>query len=446
MRFLLGSLFSCLFLTYGFAEETLFKSLASSYLNNPQLNSQREKTKAVDETSVQAYSNFKPTITASLSKSDNQNKNTTNQSGASVADSSLQTKTSSITITQKLFQGISNAKKYDKAVEISRYELKNVEQQILYKTIEAFADVLLAEKQIFINKDNLDLSDKQVELDKARYNKGLLKLSDLAQSESSLASAKARLLSSENELQNSKNNFKNIVGYEPKNLKLPDLKNLIIPKSLDETINLGEKNNIQLKIAELQVEKAKHDLNSNIEDAYGPKASISFQISESDDFSSSYDKRTQTQALAQVSIPIYSGGKGYSQVKEKQALKMSADLDLIDIKNNTAKITTSAWSNYKLSQSKLDLAKAQLKASEIAYEGIVQEYESGQRTTLDVLNSRSLLLSARLNLVNSERDEVLSKFNLLQAVGSLTANYLKLEAQIYDPKENHKNNWIRHIF
>ncbi len=213
MRFLLGSLFSCLFLTYGFAEETLFKSLASSYLNNPQLNSQREKTKAVDETSVQAYSNFKPTITASLSKSDNQNKNTTNQSGASVADSSLQTKTSSITITQKLFQGISNAKKYDKAVEISRYELKNVEQQILYKTIEAFADVLLAEKQIFINKDNLDLSDKQVELDKARYNKGLLRLSDLAQSESSLASAKARLLSSENELQNSKNNFKNIVGY-----------------------------------------------------------------------------------------------------------------------------------------------------------------------------------------------------------------------------------------
>ena len=446
MRFLLGSLFSCLFLTYGFAQETLFKSLASSYLNNPQLNSQREKTKAVDETSVQAYSNFKPTITASLSKSDNQNKNTTNQSGASVADSSLQTKTSSITITQKLFQGISNAKKYDKAVEISRYELKNVEQQILYKTIEAFADVLLAEKQIFINKDNLDLSDKQVELDKARYNKGLLRLSDLAQSESSLASAKARLLSSENELQNSRNNFKNIVGYEPENLKLPDLKNLIIPKSLDETINLGEKNNIQLKIAELQVEKAKHDLNSNIEDAYGPKASISFQISESDDFSSSYDKRTQTQALAQVSIPIYSGGKGYSQVKEKQALKMSADLDLIDIKNNTAKITTSAWSNYKLSQSKLDLAKAQLKASEIAYEGIVQEYESGQRTTLDVLNSRSLLLSARLNLVNSERDEVLSKFNLLQVVGNLTANYLKLEAQIYDPKENHKNNWIRHIF
>jgi outer membrane protein TolC len=173
---------------------------------------------------------------------------------------------------------------------------------------------------------------------------------------------------------------------------------------------------------------------------------LSFQISESDDYSSSYDKRTQTQALAQVSIPIYSGGKGYSQVKEKQALKISADLDLTDTKNNTKKIATSSWSNFKLAQSKLDLAKAQLKASEIAYEGIIQEYESGQRTTLDVLNSRGLLLNARLNLINSERDEVLSTFSLLQVVGNLTASYLRLEAKIYDPKEIYKKNWIRHIF
>jgi outer membrane protein len=90
MRFLSSVLFLCFLSTHVLAEETLFKSLASSYLNNPQLNSQREKTKAVDETLIQAYSNFKPSITASISKSDYQNKNTTDRAGASVADSSLQ--------------------------------------------------------------------------------------------------------------------------------------------------------------------------------------------------------------------------------------------------------------------------------------------------------------------------------------------------------------------
>ncbi len=446
MRFFTKILCFCIVVSNAYAEENLFKSLASSYLNNPQINSQREKTKAVDETLIQAYSNFKPTIEGSLSKTDIQYKNSTNASGTAVADSGNQTQTNSITVTQKLFQGISNAKKYNKAVEISRYELKEVEQQVLFSTVEAFTEVLLYEKEVLINKDNLDLSDKQVELDKAKYNKGIVKLSDLAQSESSLASAKAKLLSSENALQTSKSNFKNIVGYAPENLATPNLESFQIPDSLEQAVSLAEQNNTQLIIAQLKIQKANYDLNSSVESAFAPKASLSFEISENDDFSSSYDKRTQTEAKATVSIPIYSGGKGYSQVKEKQALKISADLDYTDVKNNTTKIASSAWSNFKLSQSKLDLAKAQLKAAEIAYEGIIQEYESGQRTTLDVLNSRGFLLEARLNLINSERNEIISKFNLLLVTGNLTANYLKLEAKIYDPKEIYKKSWIRHIF
>lgn len=446
MRFFTKILCFCILVSNAYAEENLFNSLASSYLNNPQINSQREKTKAVDETLIQAYSNFKPIIEGSLTKRDIQNKNSTTTREVSVAESGNQTQTNSIIVTQKLFQGISNAKKFNKAVEISRYELKEVEEQVLFNTVEAFTEVLLYEKEVLINKDNLDLSDKQVELDKAKYNKGVIKLSDLAQSESSLASAKAKLLSSESALQTSKNNFKNIVGYTPENLTIPNLQSLSIPSSLEQTVSLAEKNNSQLIVAQLKIQKANYDLNSSKESAFAPKASLSFEISENDDNNSSTDKRTQTEAKATVSIPIYSGGKGYSQVKEKQALKISADLDYADVKNNTTKIASSAWSNFKLSQSKLDLAKAQLRASEIAYEGIIQEYESGQRTTLDVLNSRSFLLEARLNLINSERNEIISKFNLLFVTGNLTANYLKLEAKIYDPKEIYKKSWIRHIF
>lgn len=446
MRFFTKILCFCILVSNVYAEENLFNSLASSYLNNPQINSQREKTKAVDETLIQAYSNFKPIIEGSLTKRDIQNKNSTTTREVSVAESGNQTQTNSIIVTQKLFQGISNAKKFNKAVEISRYELKEVEEQVLFNTVEAFTEVLLYEKEVLINKDNLDLSDKQVELDKAKYNKGVIKLSDLAQSESSLASAKAKLLSSESALQTSKNNFKNIVGYTPENLTIPNLQSLSIPSSLEQTVSLAKQNNSQLIIAQLKIQKANYDLNSSKESAFAPKASLSFEISENDDNNSSTDKRTQTEAKATVSIPIYSGGKGYSQVKEKQALKISADLDYADVKNNTTKIASSAWSNFKLSQSKLDLAKAQLRASEIAYEGIIQEYESGQRTTLDVLNSRSFLLEARLNLINSERNEIISKFNLLFVTGNLTANYLKLEAKIYDPKEIYKKSWIRHIF
>jgi outer membrane protein len=83
-----------------------------------------------------------------------------------------------------------------------------------------------------------------------------------------------------------------------------------------------------------------------------------------------------------------------------------------------------------------------LQAAEIAYEGIIQEYENGTRDTLDVLNSRSLLLIARLNFADVERDEIVSRFKLLQVTGNLTSLHLKLETKQIIPK----TNWIRHIF
>ena len=139
---------------------------------------------------------------------------------------------------------------------------------------------------------------------------------------------------------------------------------------------------------------------------------------------------------------MYSGGKNYSFYKEKKALLVSAELDYEDQQNETKKNATNVWSEYKLKISELELAKAQLQAAEIAYEGIIQEYESGTRDTLDVLNSRSLLLIARLNFADIERDEIVSRFKLLQVTGNLTSLYLKLETKQINPK----TSWIRHIF
>jgi len=89
---------------------------------------------------------------------------------------------------------------------------------------------------------------------------------------------------------------------------------------------------------------------------------------------------------------------------------------------------TNAWSSYQSSKGVLDSIRAQVKAAEIANEGITLEYESGtSRTTLEVIQSRSILLNSRINLASSERNFLISQFNLLVAVGRLTSNYLNLQ-------------------
>jgi len=98
-----------------------------------------------------------------------------------------------------------------------------------------------------------------------------------------------------------------------------------------------------------------------------------------------------------------------------------------DILNQIQIETANAWTTYNSSKGVLDATRAQLKAAEIANEGITIEYESGSgRSTLDVLQSNSILLDAKINLVNSKRDFLLSQFKLLASVGRLTGSYLGL--------------------
>ena len=87
----------------------------------------------------------------------------------------------------------------------------------------------------------------------------------------------------------------------------------------------------------------------------------------------------------------------------------------------------SAWSNFQSSDSLLSSVRAQVKAAEIAHEGITVEYETGLgRTTLDVIQSNTILLTARINLANSERNLLLSQLELLKSVGFLNAKYLNI--------------------
>lgn len=439
-KFLILLTITLIFSNKSFSDD-LIKTLTSTYLNNKELNSQREKTKAVDETLIQSYAIFKPSISGTISKNDYLNEGQKDGSGSILSDSNLQTEKKSIKVEQKILQGIPTSLAAKTDVKIARLELKSVEQSVLLKAVDAYTSMLAAEKKLKITEDNLNLSDKQVELDKSRYERGVIKLSDLAQSESSLAGAKAKFIRAKNNLLVNEQNFINIVGYKPNNLKEINGLNLRLPSSLEETLKLSSEKNPNLLIAELNFKKSDYLLKGALE-KFAPKASVSFEVSENEDVSSTVSQRDQSHFEAKVEIPLYSGGKNYSFYKEKKALKVSSELEFQDAKNKTKKDATNAWSEYQLKKSELDLARSQLKAAEIAYEGIVQEYESGTRDTLDVLNSRSLLLDASLNFTDVEQEEILSRFKLLQVTGNLTSLYLELEAKQIEPK----TNWIRHIF
>ena len=116
----------------------------------------------------------------------------------------------------------------------------------------------------------------------------------------------------------------------------------------------------------------------------------------------------------------------YANVGEMGDMFDFAEARLQDTKNRIVTEISNSWSNYQSLKSVLEATKAQLRAAEIANEGITLEYDSGNsRSTLEVIQSRSLLLDARIAFAKSERDFMVSQFELAKQIGTLSLELLK---------------------
>jgi outer membrane protein len=121
------------------------------------------------------------------------------------------------------------------------------------------------------------------------------------------------------------------------------------------------------------------------------------------------------------------GGKNRASLNKSSSLETRSRLILDSVTKQNQTNVASAWSNYQSNKSLLNSVQAQVRAAEIANEGIAAEYNSGAgRTTLEVIQSNSLLLNAQISLANSERNYILSQFNLLKSIGLLHSEYLKI--------------------
>ena len=410
----------------------LSEALLQAYNENPVLNAERENIQVSLEEVKISKSQFLPSVTLSGSKSQENTEKQTDSSGANSAFTDVNPKTQSIDIEQKLFQGFAGTaslKKSKIGLTLAQAKLLKTEQEILYQAIEAYTGLIFAEEKLKINQDNVNLLERQVETDQARLERGQITLSDLSQSESSLAGAQAKFLQAQNETVTAKLNYEKIIGpiADTNSLDKESDLNFALPASLNEAIEISKKDNPNLIISRLEYEQSEKDMIIARSDL-SPSASLSFNSSKSDDVSSTIGERDKEILKATISWPIFNGGKNYASLNKSKNLKNRKKL-LLDnaLKSNDTNVA-SAWSNFQVSKSLLNSVTSQVKAAEIANEGITVEYESGLgRSTLDVIQSNSILLNAKISLADSERNYLLSQFKLLQSVGYLNSKYLKLQ-------------------
>ena len=430
MKIFLKVFLLSIFLMNSVLAETLAIALKKAYETNPELNAEREAINISQQELKISKSSYLPTITLEGSRSEEDTDKLTNQNGSNASITDVDPEVQSITITQTLID-FGRGAEYAKSkigIDLAKAKLLKKEQEILFKAVDAYTGIISAKEKFEINKSNLNLLDRQVETDKIRLERGQITLSDVAQSESSLAEAQAKFIKAENDLLTSRLNYENVIGQlnDIESLDKSSINNLDLPNQLVDAIELSKKNNPDLIIAELEYEQSKKETITARSDL-APTAKLSFDRSKTEDLSSTYDEREKDVLKATVTWPFYSGGKNYANLNKSKSTELQKSLLLENSKKKNQTDVASAWSSYQSNKSLLNSVRAQVSAAEIANEGIVAEYNSGSdRTTLEVIQSNSLLLNAQISLADSEKNYILSQFNLLKSIGLLNSEFLKI--------------------
>ena len=416
--------FVILNLNHLYAENGVLFFVESALKNNPKINAERENLKSVKQNINISKSEFLPSLTISGSQTSTKSTNIVNQDRSTSGESKRNTETKKFSVDQKIFQGFQGYNKFKKSqleLEKAKNEYKKVEQSVILKSVSAYYDLIFKNQNKEFNLANVSLFERQVESDRSRLQKGEISLTDLAQSESSLAGAQADFTKADTEYISATAEFEKITRVSaPRNLENNYQVSFFMPENLNNALKLSSNNNPSLAIARIELAISEKEL--SVEKAkLSPSATLNYSKSENKDLSATGDENDQETVKATISWPIIQGGKNFSSIKKFKHKKEKNRLLLENTENEVKTDTATSWSFFQSAESVFNSTAAQLKAAEIANEGITLEYDSGNtRTTLEVIQSRSLLLSSRIDFAKAERDFVISKFELALQVGTLS--------------------------
>lgn len=411
----------------------LRKALEAAYTGNPELEAQRKTQKALDESVPQALSGALPTASVGYEKG----RRRTSFGGTDWSYADALTK--NLSVTQPIFRGGStwaNVKAARNEVRAGQERLKQAEQDILLQAVTVYMDVVRTQSVMELSRKNLTVLEKQMAASQQRFDVGEDTRTDVAQSEARVALAKSQLVKSEGDYAAAKAAFKRTIGYEaPENLPTPDI-SLKLPDSLQEAIELADKNNPRLKEAEYLKESADYTINSNVGrllPSVNLRGAMNRQEGAGVTGTSTFD---QDEVLLAVSVPLFQGGAEYSRVREAKENYQRQRFSELDMANRVRQLAISAWEDWTAAQAAMESDKAAIEAAEIALEGVKQEQQYGARTTLDVLDAERELFNTQVQFVTSQRDEVVAAYGVLSAVGRLTAESLALNVPLYDANKN----------
>lgn len=411
--------------------ETLRAALAKAYETNPRLGGGRDNVRAVGEDVEIARALGRPNVSANATIGQD-----FNSFAGFEGDGRLARGTADVNV--PLFRGgliTSSVNAARSQLNSAELDLVALENDVLTEATAAYEDVRRDSEVVELNRNNVRVLAEQLRASRDRFEVGDLTRTDVAQSEARLSQAESQLRVAEAQLVASEQAYVRVIGERPIALEPPPPLGEL-PGTSDQSVALAQAENPSLLAAKADAEAARYRI--GIARSQRRPSVFATGSAGYSNFLGSLDSSVPAGAVVDndfsrqsvgvtLSVPIYTGGAVSARVRQAEAFRSQADQIIVATDRAVVESARNAYEALIAARSVIQSAQQQVRANEIALEGVRAENSVGLRTILDVLDAEQELLNARVELVRARRTEYVAGFSLLAAVGRATAANLALD-------------------
>jgi len=402
--------------------ETLTEVIQRTLETNPDVLITINNRRAIDQELKQAQAGYWPSVelTGAYGRERSDNTSTRSRTGGEMT---LTRKELGLTLSQMLFDGFSvkhRVAQQHLLVNSAAYRVKNTSENIALVTAELYLEIFRRQELLELTKNNVVVHQKMLEQIRILVEGGVGRKADIHQSASRLALAKSSLVNAQGNLRNAQINYQRVTGEFPKALTMPQWASVeaAVPKTVEIALDHALSNHPSLKVVHADREAAQ-SAHRQSKSAFMPRFSLELNVNENENLDGIEGENDDINAMFRMRYNLYRGGADKAR-RQETAERIGTAQEII---RRTQRVVEEnlllSWNSLVTIRARLDYLKRHVKSTEEVLQSYKEQFQLGQRSLLDMLDSENELFNARASLVTAQYTEILSIFQLLERMGSL---------------------------
>lgn len=408
------------------AATTMQEAVSKAVTSHPQVLAAEKNRNAIGYQIDMARAGYKPTLDMTLGSGweNSTNPSTRFRSGRFPGDKpsrDLWRNEARLVARQMIYDGFqttSRVAQQKNRFTSAVYNVSDVKNAVALRTIEAYLNVLRTREQVALAEENVTSHQQYVSRLNSRLASGRSAQADVRQAEGRLALAIANVEAAKGEAHQAEADYLESVGEMPNNPSKDATPFGNVPANTRAAVDRAMTNSPVIASAMADIKAANAEL-AESKSPFCPRVELEGGVSNNVNLDGVKGLNNDRYAMVYVRQNLYRGGYDVAQRKERTERVKEAQDQLERERRLVEMHVIDAYSQMETARARLNPLTSHVESAQATRDAYVAQFDLGQRSLLDLLDSEVELFNSRSALINGKYETDLAAYGVLAHMGDL---------------------------